>query len=153
MRRNSVIARVRKLGLAFAACLMFSVLAPMFFAERRSEEHFAGSSVLASPRDRLELTVPVKLSDTPDLTLVRGIVSDYGPAAAGGTMSHLVLEAPVFSLNAAAVRASSKSRCIRGMASGCRRGSPPVSSTNGQFNARTASITSSSGILRPPEKA
>lgn len=108
MRRNSVIARVRKLGLAFVACLMFSVLAPMFFAERRSEEHFAGSSVLASPRDRLELTVPVKLSDTPDLTLVRGIVSDYGPAAAGGTMSHLVLEAPVFSLNAAAVRASSK---------------------------------------------
>jgi AsmA protein len=108
MRRNSVIARFRKLVLAFVACLVFSVLAPMFFAERRSEEHFAGSSVLASPRDRLELTVPVKLSDAPDLTLVRSIVSDYGLAAAGGTMSHLVLEAPVLTFNAAATRGSSK---------------------------------------------
>jgi AsmA protein len=107
MRRNSVIAHVRKLGLAVFACLVFSILAPMFFSERRSEEHFAGA-LLASPRDRLDLPVPVKLSDTPDLTLMRGVVSDYGPAAAGRTMSHLVLEGPVLTFNAAAGRGSSK---------------------------------------------
>jgi AsmA protein len=108
MRRNTVIARVRKLGLAFSACLVFSILAPMFFAERRSEERFTAASVIAAPRDLVVLTLPVKLSDAPDLTLARGAVYDYGPAAAGGTMSQLLLEGPVLTLNASGGRASPK---------------------------------------------
>jgi AsmA protein len=108
MRRNTVIARARKLGLAFLACLVFAVLAPMYFAERRSDERFAVSAVLASPRDQLVLTAPVRLGHAPDLTLMRGVVYDYGPAAAGGAKSHLVLEGPVFALNATSIRASPK---------------------------------------------
>jgi AsmA protein len=105
MRRNTVIARARKLGLALLASLVFTVLAPMYFAERRSDERFAISAVLASPRDQLVLTVPLRLSHAPDLTLMRGAVYDYGPAA-GGTKSHLVLEGPVFTLNASSIRPS-----------------------------------------------
>lgn len=108
MRRNTVIARARKLGLAFLACLVFAVLAPMYFAERRTDERFAISAVLASPRDQLVLTVPVRLSHAPDLTLMRGVVYDFGPTAAGGTKPHLVLEGPVFTLNATSIRTSPK---------------------------------------------
>ena len=108
MRRNTVIARARKLGLAFLACLVFAVLAPMYFAEHRTDERFAIPAVLASPRDQLVLTVPVRLSHAPDLTLMRGVVYDYGLAAAGGTKPHLVLEGPAFTLNAASIRASPK---------------------------------------------
>lgn len=113
MRRKTIVARLRKLGLAILACLVFAVLAPMYFAERRSDESFTISSVFAAPRDRYVLTVPVRLSDAPDLTLVRSDVYDYGPAAAGGTadgkMSHILLDGPVFVLNAAGLRASSRS--------------------------------------------
>ena len=63
--------RLRKLALAFLACLLFAVLAPMYFAERHSDEPFAISPVIASPRDMHMLTLPVKLSDAPDLTLTR----------------------------------------------------------------------------------
>jgi len=107
MRRNTVIAGVRKLGLAAVACLVFSVLAPMYFADRPSDERFAISSVSAAPRDQLVLAVPVRLSDAPDLMLVRAVLYDYA-AVAGGTKSHLVLDAPVFTLNAAGIRAPVK---------------------------------------------
>jgi AsmA protein len=109
MRRNTVIARIRKPLLAISALLVFSVLAPMFFAERHAEERSA-FSVTASPRDQLYLTVPVKLADAPDLTLVRGLLSEYGPAGADKTMSHLLLEGPAFVLNAGVLRTAAKAR-------------------------------------------
>jgi AsmA protein len=107
MRRKTVMARLRKLGLAFLACLVFAVLAPMYFAERRTDESFTISSVSASPRDLLALTQPVRLSDAPDLALTRAIVYDYGPAA-GGSKSHILLEGPVFALNAAGLPAAER---------------------------------------------
>jgi AsmA protein len=73
----------------------------MYFTDRRSDESFAISSVIASPRDTFWLTVPVRLSNAPDLTLVRGVLYDYGPSASGGSMSHIVLDAPVLTLNLA----------------------------------------------------
>jgi len=99
MRRKTIMQRLRKLGLAFFVCLLFVILAPMFFADRRPDEPFANSSVIASPRDLHVLTVPVRLSDAPDLTLMRSVVYDYGPA-------HILLEGPIFTLNVAGVRAS-----------------------------------------------
>ena len=44
--RGNTIRRLRKLALAFAACLVFAVLAPMYFAERATDDSFAGSAVL-----------------------------------------------------------------------------------------------------------
>jgi len=105
MRRKTIMQRLRKLVLAFLACLLFVVLAPMFFAERRSDEPFAISSVIASPRDLHVLAVPVRLSHAPDLTLIRSVVYEYGPASPGGVASHILLEGPVFTLNAAGPRA------------------------------------------------
>jgi AsmA protein len=106
MRRDTVMRRLRKLALALVACLSFAVLAPMYFAERRMDDSFAISGVSAAPRDLHVLTVPVRLSAAPDLTLLRAVVYDYGPAAPGSAGSHVVLDGPVFALNAAGPRPS-----------------------------------------------
>lgn len=122
--RNTVMRRIRKLALALTACLGFAVVAPMYFAERRLDDSFAIASVSAAPRDLHVLTLPVRLSSTPDLILMRGVVYDFGPMSgptagtvqpastadpAGATppalMSQVLLESPVFSLNAAGRRA------------------------------------------------
>ena len=103
-----VMRRLRKLALAFLACLVFAVLAPMYFAERRPDEGFAISPVIASPRDMHVLAVPVRLSDAPDLTLTRGVVYDYGPATSKEAASRILLDNPVFTLNAAGLRAGSR---------------------------------------------
>ncbi len=98
--------RLRKLALTIAACLVFAVLAPMYFAERTSDDSFAGSAVLASPRDLHVITVPVRLSSAPDLTLNRAVIYDYGPSASAGATSQVLLDGPVFTLNAAGLRAT-----------------------------------------------
>jgi AsmA protein len=105
MKRKTVISRLRKLGLAVVACLLFAVLVPLYFAERR-DEPFAISSVLASPRDLHAVTVPVRLSNAPDLMLNRGLVYAYGSTAQSDAISNMVLEGPVFTLNAAGLRAT-----------------------------------------------
>lgn len=109
MRRKTVIGRLRKLGLAILACMLFAVLAPLYFADRRPDEPFAISAVLASPRDMHVLSVPTRLSEAPDLTLVRGVVYSYGTgntAAPGTEGGSIVLEGPVFTLNAGGLRAA-----------------------------------------------
>jgi AsmA-like C-terminal region len=105
MRRKTMVVRLRKLGLGFLACSLFAAL-PMYFTDRRSDERFVISSVIASPRDAFWLAAPVKLSNAPDLTLTRGVLYDYGPSASGGSMSHIVLDAPVLTLDVSGVRAS-----------------------------------------------
>ena len=105
MKRKTVISRLRKLVLAVLACLLFAVLVPLYFAERR-DEPFAISSVLASPRDLHSVAVPVRLSNAPDLMLNRGLVYAYGGAAPDAAISNIVLEGPVFTLNAAGLRAT-----------------------------------------------
>jgi AsmA-like protein len=104
MRGNTVMRRLRKLALAFAACLVFAVLAPMYFAERATDDSFAGSAVLASPRDLHVITVPMRLSSAPDLTLARAVIYDYGLSAPTGATSQVVLDGPVFTLNVAGPR-------------------------------------------------
>jgi hypothetical protein len=103
MRRKTVIGRFRKLLLALVACLLFAVLAPLYFADRRSDEPFAISSVIASPRDMHVLSAPVRLSDAPDLTLNRGNVYAYSASstASAAATSSIVLDGAVFTLNAA----------------------------------------------------
>ena len=86
MRGNSIARRLRKLALALGACVLFAVLAPMYFAERATDDTFAGSAVLASPRDLHVITAPVRLSRAPDLTLARAVVYDYGQSAPPGTI-------------------------------------------------------------------
>ena len=110
MRRKTVMWRLRKLLLALVACLLFAVLAPLYFADRRSDEPFAISSVVASPRDMHVLTAPIRLSDAPDLTLNRGVVYAYSTSQTtpGGTNSSIVLDSPVFTLNAAGLRATTQ---------------------------------------------
>jgi AsmA protein len=114
--------RLRKLALALMACLVFAIVAPLYFAERRSDDTFAiATTVSAAPRDLHVITVPVRLSDAPDLTLMRAVVYDYGPSASstvpgatstatssapGAAMSQAVLEGPVFTLNASGRRAA-----------------------------------------------
>jgi AsmA-like protein len=105
MSGNTVMRRLRKLALAFAGCLGFGVLAPMYLAERASDDSFAGSAVLASPRDLHVITVPVRLSSAPDLTLNRTVIYDYGLSAPPGATSQVLLDGPVFTLNAAGLRA------------------------------------------------
>jgi AsmA protein len=97
--RGIVLRTLRRLALALAACLAFAVVAPMYFADRRVDDSFAISTVSAAPRALHVLTVPVRLSTAPDLTLVRAVISDYGPAA-GRTTSQVQLDGPVFALNA-----------------------------------------------------
>ena len=108
MRHKTVMWRLRKLLLALLACLLFAVLAPLYLADRRPDEPFAISSVVASPRDMHVLSAPIRLSDAPDLMLNRGVVYAYSTshAAPGGTNSSLVLDGPVFTLNAAGLRAA-----------------------------------------------
>jgi AsmA-like C-terminal region len=108
MRYKTVMWRLRKLLLALVACLLFAVLAPLYFADRRPDEPFAISSVVASPRDMHVLSAPIRLSDAPDLTLNRGVVYAYGTSHAGpgAANSSIVLESPVFTLNAAGLRAA-----------------------------------------------
>src|SRR5262245_49225165 len=112
--------RLRRLALALLACLVFAVVAPMYFAERRSDDAFAiATTVSAAPRDLHVITVPVRLSSTPDLTLVRAVVYDFGPGSPnapggtpevtsgsppGGAMSQVILDGPVFTFNASGQR-------------------------------------------------
>ncbi len=108
MRHKTVMWRLRKLLLALLACLLFAVLAPLYLADRRPDEPFAISSVVASPRDMHMLSAPIRLSDAPDLMLNRGVVYAYSTSqsAPGGTNSSVVLDGPVFTLNAAGLRAA-----------------------------------------------
>jgi len=102
MRRTSIIARFRRLALALIACLLFAVVAPLYFADRRSDEPFAISSVIASPQDLQVITSPVRLSEAPDITLSRGV--GYGSSGTGAGTSNIMLDGPVFALNAAGSR-------------------------------------------------
>jgi AsmA-like C-terminal region len=106
MRHKTVMWRLRKLLLALLACLLFAVLAPLYLADRRPDEPFAISSVVASPRDMHVLSQPIRLSDAPDLVLNRGVVYSYTTSqpAPGGSNSSIVLDGPVFTLNAAGLR-------------------------------------------------
>ena len=106
MSGNTVIRRLRKPALALGACVGFGVLAPMYLAERASDDSFAGSAVLASPRDLYVITVPVRLSSAPDLTLNRAVIYDYGQSVPPGGVSQVVLDGPVLSLNAAGLAAT-----------------------------------------------
>jgi len=108
MRHKTVMWRLRKLLLALMACLLFAVLAPLYFAERRPDEPFAISSVVASPRDMHVLSQPIRLSDAPDLILNRGVVYAYvaSQATPGATNASIVLDGPVFTLNAAGLKAA-----------------------------------------------
>jgi uncharacterized protein involved in outer membrane biogenesis len=113
MRRKTFIGRLRKLVLAVVACVLFAVLAPLYLADRRPDEPFAISSVIASPRDMHVLSVPTRLSDTPDLTLNRGVVYAYSASATTSgapnttnASGSIVLDGPVLTLNAAGLRAA-----------------------------------------------
>ena len=106
MSGNTVMRRLRKPALALGACVGFGVLAPMYLAERASDDSFAGSAVLASPRDLYVITVPVRLSSAPDLTLNRAVIYDYGQSVPPGGVSQVVLDGPVLSLNAAGLGAT-----------------------------------------------
>jgi hypothetical protein len=108
MRRKGIKGRVRKLALALVACLLFAVLAPLYFADRRLDEPFAISSVLASPRDMHLLSAPMQLSEAPHLTITRGIAYAYGPNAASSEAPNgsILLEGAVFTLNVAGLRAA-----------------------------------------------
>jgi AsmA protein len=106
MRSKNAISRFTTLVLATLACLVIAVLAPMFLSRRAPDEPFSGYSVMASPRDMLAITVPVRLSDAPDLTLNRGTLYADGNAAAGTLISRFVLDGPVFYLNASGPRTS-----------------------------------------------
>lgn len=103
MRRRTITARIGRLALALAACLLFAVVAPLYFADRRSDEPFAISSVIASPQDLYVITSPVRLSEAPDITLSRGVGYAYASAGNVGT-SGIMLDGPVFTLNAAGLR-------------------------------------------------
>jgi AsmA protein len=106
MKRKNVISRLTTLALATLACLLLALFAPIFFAHRAVDEPFVGSSVMASPRDLHVVTTPVRLSETPDLILDRGVLYADGNATAGLPTSRFVLDAPVFTLNASGFRAA-----------------------------------------------
>jgi AsmA protein len=104
---GNTMRRIRKLALALTACVAFGVLAPMYLAERASDDSFAGSVVLASPRDLHVITVPVRLSRAPDLTLNRAVIYDYGHSTPpGAATSQILLDGPVLTLNAAGLNTS-----------------------------------------------
>ena len=129
--------RLRKLALALMACLVFAIVAPLYFAERRIDDSFAiATTVSAAPRDLHVITVPVRLSDAPDLTLMRAVIYDYGPSAPssapspapsppGGSISQTILDGPVFTLNASGRRAALA--VSRGEAEGAVAEPPPDS--------------------------
>jgi AsmA protein len=105
MRPNTLMRRLRKLALGVTACLLFSVLAPLYFADR-GDDTFAASSVIASPRDLHVLTVPVRLSRAPDLMLTRAVIYDYGSSGpSANPPSQVLLDGPVFTFNAAGLQA------------------------------------------------
>jgi AsmA protein len=106
MKRKNVISRLTTLVLATLACLLLALLAPIFFAHRAVDEPFAGSSVMASPRDLHVVMAPIRLSEAPDLILTRGVLYADGNAAAGLPSSRFVLDAPVFTLNASGFKAA-----------------------------------------------
>lgn len=106
MKRKNVLSRLTTLVLATLACLLLALLAPIFIAHRAVDEPFAGSSVMASPRDLHVVTAPIRLSEAPDLVLVRGALYADGNAAAGLPSSRFVLDAPVFSLNVSGFKAA-----------------------------------------------
>ena len=106
MKRKNVVSRLTTLVLATLACLLLALLAPIFFAHRAVDEPFAGSSVMASPRDLHVVTTPVRLSEAPDLILTRGVLYANGNAAGGLPTSRFVLDAPVFALNVSGFRAA-----------------------------------------------
>jgi AsmA protein len=126
------------------ACLLFAIVAPLYLAERRVDESsFAiATAVSAAPRDLHVITVPVRLSDAPDLTLMRAVIYDYGPGAPtsptssvsstapggpGGPVSQAILEGPVFTLNASGRRAALA--VSRGEAEGAATAPAPDSQT------------------------
>jgi AsmA protein len=130
--------RLRRLALALLACLVFAILAPLYFAERRIDESFGlASTVSAAPRDLHVITVPVRLSDAPDLMLMRAVIYVYGPGTPsassastlpGGPISQAILEGPVFTLNASG--RSAALAVSRGEAEGAAADSPPDSQTD-----------------------
>ncbi len=105
MRRKHVISRFTTLFFATLACLLLAVLGPMLLSQRAPDEPFSGYSVMASPRDMHVVMAPIRLSDTPDLTLSRGALYADGNAASGTPISRFVLDVPVFHLNASGLRA------------------------------------------------
>src|SRR5262245_55624082 len=106
MKRRNVVSRLTTLVLATVACLLLALLAPIFFAHRAVDEPFAGSSVMASPRDLHVVTDAVRLSEAPDLILNRGVLYADGNAAGGTPISRFVLDAPVLALNVSGFRAA-----------------------------------------------
>jgi uncharacterized protein involved in outer membrane biogenesis len=109
MRRKKIISRLTTLVLAMLACLLFAVIAPMFFAQRATEEPFAANSVMALPRDLYVVAAPIRLSSAPDLTIARGVLYADGNAALGMPISKFVLDGPVFYLNVSGLRATASS--------------------------------------------
>jgi hypothetical protein len=105
MGRKSKIAGLRRPLLALAACLLFAVIAPIYFSDRRSDEPFAIASVMASPQDLHIITLPSRLSAAPDVLLSQGVGYVYGSSAGGAHGSNIILDNPVFTFNAAGLRA------------------------------------------------
>ncbi len=105
MRRKAVISRLTTLVLATLGCLLLAALAPIFLTQRAIDEPFLGYAVMASPRDIHVVTSPIRLGDTPDLTLTRGSLYADGNAVIGTPISRFVLDGAVFNLNASGLRA------------------------------------------------
>src|SRR5262245_58093619 len=106
MKRKNVISRLATIVLATLACLLLALLAPVFLANRTPDEPFAGSSLMASPLDMHVVTTPIRLSETPDLVLNRGVLYADGNVADGLPSSRFVLDNPVFTLNASGLKSS-----------------------------------------------
>src|SRR6516162_6783535 len=104
MRRKKLISRLTTLVLATIGCLLLALLAPLFLAQRSTDEPFLGYSVMASPRDLHVVTGAIRLSSAPDLTLSRGALYADGNAVVGTPISRFVLDAPVFTLNASGLK-------------------------------------------------
>jgi AsmA protein len=100
MRRKKLISRLTTLVLATLGCLLLALLAPLFLAQRATDEPFLGYSVMASPRDLHVVTAAIRLSSAPDLVLTRGALYADGNAVVGTPISRFVLDGPVFNLNA-----------------------------------------------------
>ena len=104
MRRKTLISRLTTLVLTTLGCLLLALLAPLFLAQRASDEPFLGYSVMASPRDMQVVTDAIHLSAAPDLTLNRGALYADGNAVVGTPISRFVLDGPVFNLNASGLK-------------------------------------------------
>jgi uncharacterized protein involved in outer membrane biogenesis len=106
MRRKTAMSRLGTLIAVMATCLLVVMLAPLLLERRVAEESFSSSMVIASARDFFLVTMPIRLSDAPDLTLSRGAFYADNNARAGAPISKIVLDGPVFTLNASGLRAS-----------------------------------------------